>query len=174
MTALLIVDLQNDFCPGGALPVPQGNEIVPFINAIMVQFDFVIASKDWHPEKTVHFKKWPVHCVCNTPGAEFHPDLDTEQIDQIFLKGTGDRDDGYSAFKATNLDLTQWLQNHEVTSVTIVGLATDYCVKTTALDCVKKGFKTLVLTSAIRAVNIHPYDGAKALDELTQAGVEII
>jgi nicotinamidase/pyrazinamidase len=173
MKALLIVDLQNDFCPGGALPVPKGDEIVPFINQIMPQFDFVVASKDWHPERTVHFEKWPVHCVRNTYGAEFHPDLNAGKIDQVFLKGTGDRDDGYSAFEATNKDLTQWFQNHGVSAVTIVGLATDYCVKATALDCVQKGFQTTVLTKAVRAVNIHPDDGIKALDELARAGVEI-
>ena len=97
MKALLIVDVQNDFCPGGALGAPGNDEVVPVINKIQDKFDVVVASKDWHPENSIHFEKWPVHCVANTKGAEFHPDLKTGKIDTIFLKGTGNKDDGYSS-----------------------------------------------------------------------------
>jgi len=106
--ALFIIDVQNDFCPGGALPVPEGDKVVPVINELMPKFDLVIATRDWHPEKTVHFEKWPVHCVRNTEGARFHPDLKTEMIHKIISKGTGNKDDGYSAFETEELDLAQY------------------------------------------------------------------
>ena len=174
MKALLIVDVQNDFCPGGALAVPQGDEVVPVINAIMESFTVIVASKDWHPEKTVHFDKWPVHCVQNTPGAEFRPDLDASKIQQVFLKGTGDKDDGYSAYEATNLDLVTHLREKQVTNVYLVGLATDYCVKASALDSLRCGFNTYVVTDAIRAVNLEAEDGAKALAEMGDQGAHQI
>ena len=94
MRGLLVVDVQNDFCPGGSLAVPNGDNVVPVINALMEKFSVVVASKDWHPRKTVHFQKWPVHCVHNTRGAEFHPHLDSVRIRQGFLKGTGNKDGG--------------------------------------------------------------------------------
>ena len=100
--ALLIVDVQNDFCPGGTLAAPAGNDIIPVINKIMDKFDLVIASKDWHPEKTVHFDKWPVHCVRATPGAAFHPELDTTKIYEIVFKGTTNSYYGYCSFDSTN------------------------------------------------------------------------
>src|SRR5690606_41612447 len=108
MKALIIVDLQNDFCPGGALAAPKGDQIVPTINKLMGKFDLVVASKDWHPEDSVHFEKWPVHCVRQTPGAEFHPKLQTSKLDMVILKGTNDKDDGYSAFEATNKVLANY------------------------------------------------------------------
>ena len=172
--ALLIVDVQNDFCPGGALAVTDGDQVVPVINQLIDQFDVVCASKDWHPDQTIHFDRWPVHCVANTPGADFHPQLNQDPIDQILFKGTSNRDDGYSAFEATNINLTQWLKQKGVEELTIVGLATDYCVKASALDAVDQGFKVVVKQEAIRAVNLLPNDGGKALNEMRQVGVEIV
>ena len=172
--ALLIVDVQNDFCPGGALAVTDGDQVVPVINQLIDQFDVVCASKDWHPDQTIHFDRWPVHCVANTPGADFHPQLNQDPIDQILFKGTSNRDDGYSAFEATNINLTQWLKQKGVEELTIVGLATDYCVKASALDAVDQGFKVVVKQEAIRAVNLLPNDGGKALNEMRQVGVEIL
>ena len=106
--ALIIVDVQKDFCPGGALPAASAPAAIPVINKIVPQFDYVIASKDWHPEKTIHFDKWPVHCVANTDGASFHGELQQDKIDLILYKGTGNKDDGYSAFEATNEELVGW------------------------------------------------------------------
>ncbi|MEX1138521.1 MAG: nicotinamidase [Bacteroidota bacterium] len=174
MKALLVVDVQNDFCPGGSLAVPDGDKVVPVINELMNQFPLVVASKDWHPRKTVHFEKWPVHCVHNSKGAEFHPALVSERIQQVFLKGTGNRDDGYSAYEATNLDLNQFLKEHDVTEIYVAGLATDYCVRASALDSVKNGFQTCVVTDAIAAVNLQADDGTKALEELRSAGVTLV
>ena len=172
--ALLIVDVQNDFCPGGSLAVIDGDQVVPVINQLIDQFDVVCASKDWHPDQTIHFDRWPVHCVANTSGADFHPQLNQDSIDQILLKGTSNQDDGYSAFEATNINLTQWLKQKGVEELTIVGLATDYCVKASALDAVDQGFQVVVKQEAIRAVNLLPNDGNKALNEMKQAGVEIV
>ena len=102
MKALLIVDVQNDFCPGGVLAAPGGDKVVPVINRLMEHFDIIVASRDWHPKGSIHFNKWPVHCVENSFGASFHSDLNTKNIQQVFFKGTENRDDGYSAFEATN------------------------------------------------------------------------
>ena len=172
--ALLIVDVQNDFCPGGALAVPEGNQVVPVINQLINQFDIVCASKDWHPTETIHFDRWPVHCVADSPGADFHPQLNLDSIDQILYKGTSNKDDGYSAFEATNINLTQWLKKKKVEELTIVGLATDYCVKASALDAINQGFKVVVHKKAVRAVNLDPNDGKNALLEMKQAGIEIV
>ncbi len=172
-TCLLIVDVQNDFCPGGALAVPDGDRVVPAINRILSKFDLVIATRDMHPVKTVHFEKWPPHCVAGTSGAAFHPDLDVSKIDLTVEKGTSNADDGYSGFEATNIDLAAELRNRGVKKLIICGLATDYCVKATALDAVKYGFHTTVLTDCIRAVNVHPDDGEKALAEMATSGVHL-
>src|SRR5258708_11730280 len=174
MKALLIVDVQNDFCPGGTLAVPEGDKVVPVINGLMDSFPLVIASKDWHPKDTVHFKKWPPHCVQDTPGADFHPKLNASKIKKIFLKGTRNKDDGYSAFEATSADLTEFLKKEEVTDLYIVGLATDYCVKATALDADKVGFEAFVVEDAVAAVNKNPGDGEKALREMAHAGITLI
>lgn len=171
MKGLLVVDVQNDFCPGGSLAVPGGDAVVPVINDLMKRFTVVVASKDWHPRRTVHFDKWPVHCVHNTPGAEFHPNLVSERIQQVFLKGTGNRDDGYSAYEATNLDLAAWLKERKIDELYVTGLATDYCVLASALDSVRNGFRTYLVTDAIAAVNVNPGDDAKAIEEMKQAGV---
>ena len=174
MKALLVVDVQNDFCPGGSLAVPEGDKVVPVINRLLEKFPIIVASKDWHPHQTVHFEKWPVHCVHNTLGADFHPALDSVKIQQVFLKGTRNKDDGYSAFEATNLDLVKFLKEKNVTDLYVVGLATDYCVRASALDAVKQGFKTFVVQDAVAAVNVHPEDGQKAFEEMQKANVELI
>jgi len=173
MKALLIVDVQNDFCPGGALAVPDGDKVVPVINRLMDHFDVIVASKDWHPPKSVHFQRWPVHCVQETPGAEFHPQLKSGAIQKVFLKGTGGADDGYSAYEATNEDLERFLRSKQVTELYVTGLATDYCVRASALDATKKGFRTTVITDAIAAVNVNPGDGEKALGEMKSAGIRL-
>lgn len=174
MKALLVVDVQNDFCPGGTLAVPNGDRVVPVINELMGKFPLVVASKDWHPHETVHFQKWPLHCVRNTKGAEFHPLLDAVKIHQVFLKGTGDKDDGYSAFEATNLNLADYLKQKGIVELYITGLATDYCVRASALDAVKQGFQTYVVTDAVAGVNVQPGDDQKALDEMQKAGVKLV
>jgi len=174
MKGLLIVDVQNDFCPGGALAVSEGDKVVPVINQLMSHFDVIVASKDWHPPKSVHFKKWPPHCVQDTPGAEFHPQILRGKIQQVFLKGTKDKDDGYSAFEATNLDLATYLKQADITDLYVTGLATDYCVKASALDAAKNGLKTYVVTDAVAAVNVKPQDGAAALEDLKRAGITLI
>jgi len=174
MKALFIVDVQNDFCPGGALPVPEGDQVVPVINRLMDHFPLVLASKDWHPSETVHFQKWPPHCVQGTPGAEFHPALRADRIDQVFLKGTGNRDDGYSAFEATNENLAEYLRRHGVEELYVTGLATDYCVRATVLDALREGFRTYVVTDAVRAVNVSPGDGERALEEMRRAGAILV
>lgn len=172
--ALLIVDVQNDFCPGGALAVKDGDKVVPVINRIMNKFDLVISSQDWHPEKTVHFEKWPIHCVAGTRGAEFHSDLETYNIDLKLLKGTDNKDDGYSAFEATNASLTGFLHENNIQHLYVCGLATDYCVKASAIDAVTQGFHTYVITDAIAAVNVQPGDDEKALQEMYAKGCLLI
>jgi nicotinamidase/pyrazinamidase len=174
MKGLLIVDVQNDFCPGGTLPVADGDKVVPVINRIAGKFGLVVASKDWHPERSVHFKQWPLHCIQDTPGAEFHPGLRRDRIAQVFLKGTRDRDDGYSAFEATNVSLDTYLRSNGVTDLYVVGLATDYCVKASALDAEKLGFKTFVVTDAVAAVNVKPGDGDAALRDMAAGGVTLV
>ncbi|SEA09163.1 nicotinamidase/pyrazinamidase [Porphyromonadaceae bacterium NLAE-zl-C104] len=172
--ALLIVDVQNDFCPGGTLAVKDGDKVVPVINGIMDNFDLVISSQDWHPEETVHFRKWPVHCVAGTQGAEFHPGLEADKIDLELLKGTDNKDDGYSAFEATNASLTDFLRGNNIQHLYVCGLATDYCVKASAIDAVTQGFHTYVITDAIAAVNVQPDDDEKALQEMYQKGCILI
>lgn len=172
--ALFIVDLQFDFCPGGALGVKDGDTIVPIINGLMSKFDHVFASKDWHPAKTPHFDVWPPHCIRATPGAEFHRDLNISPLEYVFLKGTGASDDGYSAFEATNADLATYLRKMNIGELFFVGLTTDYCVKSTALDARKFDFNTYVIIDAIKAVNLKDGDGKAALREMETAGVKLI
>lgn len=172
--ALLIVDVQNDFCPGGALGVKDGDQIIPVINNIIDKFDFVITSQDWHPTDTVHFEKWPVHCVANQKGSEFHPDLNIDKVDLKLLKGTANRDDGYSAFEATNASLTKYIKENHITYLYICGIATDYCVKASVLDALELGIHTAVITDAIAAVNLKPGDDKKTLDELYKSGATLI
>ncbi|HXW69457.1 MAG TPA: nicotinamidase [Dissulfurispiraceae bacterium] len=174
MKALLVVDVQNDFCPSGALPAPEGDKVVPVINRLMAKFQLVVASKDWHSETTEHFRKWPRHCVQGTKGAELHPDLEKYRIDRIFLKGTEDKDEGYSAFDATNVDLERFLKDRGTDTLYITGIATEYCVKESALDAVKRGFTTYVVKDAVEGVNLKEGDVARALGEMEKAGVKVI
>jgi nicotinamidase/pyrazinamidase len=171
MKALIVVDVQVDFCPGGALAAPAGDKVIAVINNLMDKFNVIVASRDWHPEKTRHFDKWPVHCVRESRGAEYHPQLMSEKINQEFLKGTEDKDDGYSAFEATNKSLAKYLKEHNVTELFVSGLATDYCVRATALDSQKNGFKTFVVVDAIAAVNVKPTDEQEAKADMKKAGI---
>lgn len=169
--ALIIVDVQKDFCPGGTLPAARGHEIVPVINELISKFDFVVASKDWHPQQTVHFDKWPPHCIRATTGAAFHPGLHTENIHLIALKGTGNTDDGYSAFEATNIDLEAELRKRDMEEVYISGLTTEYCVQATALDAFRFGFCTYVVTDTTAAVEQQEGDHEKAIQKMRQSGI---
>lgn len=174
MKALLIVDVQNDFCPGGPLEVKEGDQVVPVINNLISQFPLVVASMDWHPVDSKHFEKWPSHCVRQTDGADMHKDLHMSMIEKIFLKGTDGNDDGYSAFEATNIDLEEYLVNRGITDLYIAGLATDYCVKESVLSALQKGFNTYVVTDAIRPVEVNPGDGEKALEEMASKGASLV
>lgn len=172
--ALLIVDLQNDFSPGGSLGIKEGNQIVPVINSLMDKVDLVITTQDWHPQDSTHFENWPVHCVADTQGAKFNPGLDQSKINQKVFKGTGHDDPGYSAFDATNISLSDYLHEQNIGSLYVVGLATDYCVRASSLDACKKGFHTFVVTDAIAAVDLKEGDGQKALDEMYKAGCMLV
>ena len=174
MRALLIVDLQNDFLPAGSMGVKEGDKIIPTINSLMNSFPLVIASKDWHPEESVHFDYWPVHCVANTEGAAFPDSLKSDKIQDVFYKGTHNKDDGYSAFEATNKNLTQYLTDNKVEELYIVGIATDYCVKASALDALKDNIKTYIITDAIKPVNQNPGDDLKALKEMEDKGATLV
>jgi nicotinamidase/pyrazinamidase len=173
--ALIIVDVQNDFCPGGALAVPHGDEVVGPLNRLAKEFllrgDLVVKSRDWHPRQTKHFAAyggtWPVHCVQGTRGAEFHPELIDDPRIIIISKGTGD-EDNYSAFDGT--DLASQLRQHDIEEVWIGGLATDYCVRQTVLDALGEGFKVKAISDAMRAVELKPGDGQRAIEEMQQAG----
>jgi nicotinamidase/pyrazinamidase len=177
--ALVIADVQNDFCPGGALGVPRGDEIIPILNRLTKDFlkrgDMVLKSRDWHPPNTNHFARyggtWPIHCVRNTPGAEFHPDLIDDPRIVVVSKGLGDGDN-YSAFDRT--ELANFLRENGVDEVWVGGLATDYCVKDTVLDALRAGFDVKAVTEAMRAVDVVPGDGQRAIEEMQQAGAEII
>jgi nicotinamidase/pyrazinamidase len=186
-TALLVVDVQNDFAdPAGSLSVSGGEEVVPVANReIERALDaeaLVVYTQDWHPESTPHFQKdggiWPVHCVHGTWGADFHPDL--KVVGEIVRKGTGG-EDGYSGFtvrdprsgEVEGTALESILRARGVERLVIMGLATDYCVKGTALDGAAKGFDTVVLLEGIRAVDLRPGDGDRALDEVKRAGVDV-
>jgi nicotinamidase/pyrazinamidase len=169
--ALVIVDFQNDFTPGGALAVPHGDEVAQRINELAASGDYelVVATRDWHPPDHQSFaQQWPVHCVAGTEGAELHPALDTSHVDVIVDKGQAPDTDGYSGFDGTNLE--ELLRERDITNVTVVGLATDYCVKNTALDALRAGFQVTVDTSAVRGVEVQPGDSERALAEVRAAG----
>jgi nicotinamidase/pyrazinamidase len=176
MEALIIVDVQNDFCPGGALAVPDGDAVVDRVNALAAESPFVVATRDWHPPDHRSFSEqggpWPVHCVRGTPGAQLHPGIEANRIDAIIDKGrTRDRE-GYSGFEDTQLE--RLLREREVDAVHVVGLALDYCVKATALDAKRAGFGVVVHREATRAVEVEPGDGERAVHELREAGVTVI
>lgn len=181
--ALIIVDVQNDFCPGGALAVSQGDQVIEVLNneasRVKSSGGVVYASRDWHKkDNTVHMNpnKWPVHCIQDTSGADLHKNLKLEGV-SIVSKGMGSEDDGYSAFEGeleSGKKLEEDLREKGVDEVTIGGLATDYCVKATAIDSAKLGFRTRVLFKAIRAVNLKPMDGEEAIGEMKKVGVEVV
>ena len=170
--ALIVVDPQNDFLPGGALPVAEGNRIFGPINTIAPRFRRVFATRDWHPKDHKYFSAeggpWPYHCLQNTAGAEFSPKLDVSHINAVISKGTNRDTDGYSGFAETDLD--QRLRAEGVKRVFVAGLATDYCVKATAIEARERGFDTVVLTDAIAAVKVKPEDERAALDAMRDAG----
>jgi nicotinamidase/pyrazinamidase len=171
--ALLVIDVQNDFTPGGALAVPHGDEVVAHINELIAsgRFAHVYATRDWHPPDHGSFAPegpWPVHCVAGTPGAELRADLDRDGIDTIVDKGQDRTTEGYSGFDATGLAAT--LRDAGVDAVTVVGLATDYCVRATALDALREGFTVTVDAAGTRPVDVQPGDGERALEEIRAAG----
>ncbi|MGF1599631.1 MAG: bifunctional nicotinamidase/pyrazinamidase [Acidimicrobiales bacterium] len=198
MRALLLVDIQNDFCPGGALAVPGGDEVIGVANGLLSGYPLVVATQDWHPPGHHSFASqhpghevgelieldgleqvlWPDHCVQGTPGAELAEGLATDHIDRIVRKGTDRRLDSYSGFydnahrRATGLE--DVLREEGVDAVDVVGLATDYCVLFTALDAVEAGFTTTVLAAGCRAVELQPGDGEAALARMAAAGVMVV
>jgi nicotinamidase/pyrazinamidase len=175
--ALVIVDFQNDFCPGGALAVPDGDAIAGRLNELAGSgtYDLVVATRDWHPPDHGSFAEnggpWPVHCVAGTPGAELSHALDPTPIDAIVDKGLARDTEGYSGFEATGL--ADLLRERGVDHVTVVGLATDYCVKNTALDALREGFSVTVDSTATRGVDVQPGDSQRALDEVRAAGASV-
>lgn len=198
MNALILVDIQNDFLPGGPLPVPDGDQIVPVINRLQARFDLIVATQDWHPAEhgsfaATHAERtpgevidwhgleqilWPTHCVQGTPGADFAPGLDRRQWERVFAKGTDVRIDSYSGFHDNGhrqeTGLGDYLRERGVTEVYVAGLATDYCVKFTVLDALNLGFKTYLIEDACRGVDLVPGDVARAIGTMREAGAEII
>ena len=197
MNALVIVDMQNDFCPGGALPVPEGDHVIEVVNRIRRRFDLVVATQDWHPAGHGSFAAnhpnrqpgeqvelaglpqilWPVHCVQGTHGAELHPGLDRSQINRVFHKGTDPHIDSYSGFfdngRRSSTGLGEYLRAEGVDEVAICGLATDYCVKFTAIDAVGLGFKTHLVEDACRGVELRKGDITEAIGQMRQQGVVV-
>lgn len=198
MRALILVDLQIDFLPLGALPVPEGDQVVPIANRLQPHFDIVVATQDWHPADHGSFAAnhpwrkpgqvidlngldqvlWPIHCVQGSFGADFAPELDQSGITAVFQKGTDPGIDSYSGFydnghrKSTGL--AEWLKEQGVDTVYILGLAADYCVKFTALDAIREGFETYLIEDATRGVNLQPGDVEKAIAEMQAAGVHLV
>jgi nicotinamidase/pyrazinamidase len=183
--ALIVVDIQNDFCPGGSLGVPEGDRVIPIINEYLSCAAAagipIFATRDWHPADTIHFKPyggpWPVHCVQGEPGAQFHPDLRLPSSARIVSKGISNRDDGYSAFDGHLDDQTGLftaLHAAGVTRIFVGGLATDYCVKQTVLDGRRHGFDVVWLRDASRPVDVQPGDGERAEGEMLAAGAHPI
>jgi nicotinamidase/pyrazinamidase len=173
--ALLIIDFQNDFTSGGALEVPGGDEIAEPVKRLAGQFDHVFATRDWHPPDHASFETeggpWPVHCVQGTHGAELHPAMSDIGVDAIVDVGVERHDQGYSGFEKSKL--ADLLRAQGVDEVAVVGLATDYCVRASAIDACREGFETTVVTDAIRAVEVQPGDGDRALEEMEQAGAKL-
>jgi nicotinamidase/pyrazinamidase len=198
MKALVLVDLQNDFCAGGALEVSEGNQVIPIANSLLDKFDLVIATQDWHPADHGSFAAmhpwrkpgaiielnglpqvlWPMHCIQGSFGAEFVKELDTTKITKVFVKGTDQGIDSYSGFfdnghrKSTGLG--EYLKEQGVTELYVLGLATDYCVKFTVLDALELGFKVHLIEDACRGVNLQPGDVAAAIVEMAEKGATIL
>lgn len=198
MRTLVLVDIQNDFLPGGALPVPEGDLIIPVVNRLLPRFELIVATQDWHPPDHGSFAVshperkpfeqidlhglsqtlWPVHCVQHTGGALFAPALDTRRIARVFPKGTDGRVDSYSGFfdngHRQSTGLSEWLRGCGVSELVVVGLATDYCVKFTALDAIQEGFQVSLVEDACRGVNLQPGDVAQAVAAMRNAGVQVV
>lgn len=197
-SALLLIDLQIDFCPGGALPVPEGDQVIPIANQLIGRFSTVVATQDWHPANHESFAAnhpwrkpgqvidlyglpqvlWPIHCVQHSFGAEFHPGLAIDQVTAIFQKGTDPTIDSYSGFydnghrKSTGLG--DWLQKRGITTLFLMGLATDYCVKFSALDALELDFTTYVITDGCRGIDLEAGDVEKAFREMAEKGATLI
>lgn len=182
---LLVVDVQNDFCPGGALGVPKGDGILPRVNRTIELFERrglpILVTRDWHPEVTKHFKEfggaWPRHCVQGTKGARFHPDLRLPGDVTVLSKGMDPEQDSYSAFQALTAegrDLESVLTDLSADELYVCGLATDYCVRASTLDALRRGMQVSVLTDAVRGVNVRPGDSEAALKEVREAGAELL
>jgi nicotinamidase/pyrazinamidase len=187
MDALLITDFQNDFTPGGALPVEEGDRIAGPVNALAERFDLVIATRDWHPPDHGSFAGirvdpekwdgkdppsiWPVHCVAGTPGADLHPSLDRAKVDVIVDKGQSPNSQGYSAFQ--NTELGALLRERGVDRLFVTGLATDYCVKNTVLDALGEGFDVTIVADAVRGVEVEEGDSERALRAMRDAGAAV-
>lgn len=198
MKALLLVDIQNDFCPGGALAVAGGDEVVPVANALADLFELVVATRDFHPPGHLSFADshpgravgevvdlagtdqmlWPAHCVQDTPGSELHADLRIELVGEVVFKGTCVEVDSYSAFydnsRRASTGLAELLRERGVDEVVICGLATDYCVKATALDAVSEGFSVAVVRDGCRAVEVVEGDSERAFLEMEECGCVVI
>jgi nicotinamidase/pyrazinamidase len=196
--ALILVDLQNDFCPGGKLAVPKGDEVIQIANELQAFFDVIIATLDWHPQDHVSFAAnhpgtkiydviqvkgiqqilWPEHCVQGSKGAEFHPDLMTYKIEHIFHKGIEKDIDSYSTFfdnaHLRSTGLGDFLKDKKIDEIYLMGLATDYCVKYSALDAIHLGFTVYVIQDGCRGIDLKPGDIDKAFAEMTAAGVKLI
>lgn len=181
--ALLVVDVQLDFCPGGALPVPDGDHVVPQLNRYLELFNQksvpIFASRDWHPEQSRHFREqggiWPTHCVQGSSGADFHPGLRLPEGTIVISKGMSSWDDGYSALQGVTENgtpLAMLLRRMELDRLYVGGLATDYCVKESVLEALKEGFAVTVLTDAVRGVDVKPGDSVRALGEMVAAGAD--
>ena len=175
--ALLIIDFQNDFTSGGALAVPDGDSIAPRLNELIDSgdFDLVVATRDWHPADHASFREqggpWPPHCVQGTHGAELNGTLHADRVDAVVDAGYRPDLEGYSGFEETNL--AELLRERGVDDVTVVGLATDYCVKETAADALREGFRVAIDRAGIRGIDVQLGDSERALDELREAGVEV-
>lgn len=198
MKALILVDLQNDFMPGGPLEVREGNKILPVIQKLLdFPFDSIIATKDWHPKNHCSFARthnlapgdvivhngleqvlWPEHCIQSTPGAEFYPGWDTSKVHKVFYKGIEKDIDSYSTFydngKKRSTGLDSYLKEQGIKNVYIAGLATDYCVKHSVMDALHLGFNTYVIIDACRGINMHPDDTKTAIEEMIRDGAHII
>lgn len=182
--ALIVVDVQSDFCPGGALAVKDGDQVVAVLNRYIDRFARaglpIFATRDWHPEKTSHFNTnggpWPPHCVQGSEGAQFHPDLKLPPETVIVSAGMGSDEDGYSGFLGrddSGAKLAELLRQRGIKRIFVGGLATDYCVKHTVLDGLNQGFRVVVLTDSVRGVNLQPDDSERAIEEMRRAGAEI-
>lgn len=198
MRALIMVDIQNDFLPGGPLAVPEGDEVIPVANKLVPRFETVVTTRDWHPPDHCSFAKnhpgyepgekleiegleqvlWPVHCVQDSAGAQFAETLDTSSVDCVISKGKDPRVDSYSGFfsngRRHDTGLHDFLQQRSVQDVFIVGLATNVCVHATALDAVSLGYHTTVVDDGVRGIDLQEGDVQRARDEMKQAGVEFV